>query len=144
MPKTGRTTDPGTARLRFTARTWSLTVIAFVFAAALLALWNRIATGRFDPRLIAGTPPVEFLPPLFALASAAALLAAWRWEGAGGLAATALQLAALPLLLARWPLEQGFPRYLPAPYGVWLWMTVPGALFLIFAWRSRRTGLHGG
>ncbi|WP_287369728.1 hypothetical protein [Oceanithermus sp.] len=144
MPKTGRAADPGTVRLRRTARIWALTVVAFVFAAALLALGNRIATGRFDPRLVAGTPAVEFLPPLLALASAAALLAAWRWERVGGLAATALQLATLPLLLVRWPPWQGFPRYLLAPYGVWLWMTVPGVLFLVCAWRSRRSGSGGG
>ncbi|HGY09724.1 MAG TPA: hypothetical protein ENK37_06710 [Oceanithermus profundus] len=144
MPKAGRVADPGTLRLRRVARVWSLTVALVVFAAALLALWNRIATGRFDPRLVAGTPFVEFLPPLFALASAAALLAAWRWEWLGGLAATALQLATLPLLLARWPPWQRFPRYLLAPYGVWLWLTVPGVLFLICAWRSRRSGSGGG
>ena len=118
MPKTGRAADPGTVRLRRTARIWALTVVA-------------------------GTPAVEFLPPLLALASAAALLAAWRWERVGGLAATALQLATLPLLLVRWPPWQGFPRYLLAPYGVWLWMTVPGVLFLVCAWRSRR-GSGGG
>ncbi|GEM90329.1 DUF7670 domain-containing protein [Oceanithermus desulfurans] len=139
MPETDRAADPGTERLRRTARAWALTVIVFVFAAAMLALWNRIAIGRFDPRLVAGTPAVEFLPPLLTLASAAALLAAWRREWVGGLAATALQLATLPLLLVRWPPWQGFPRHLLAPYGVWLWITVPGVLFLVCAWRSRRS-----
>ncbi len=66
------------------------------------------------------------------------LATAWRWEGVGGAVAVVFALATLPVLLVHWPIGEGFPRYLVAPYGVWAAVAIPGVLFLTCWWRSRR------
>jgi hypothetical protein len=48
------------------------------------------------------------------------------------------RLAELPVLLIHWPIAYGFPRYLVAPYGTWLVVAIPGVLFLMCWWRSKR------
>jgi hypothetical protein len=69
---------------------------------------------------------------------------AWRWEGLGGAITTVCMLVTLPVLLIHWPISEGFPRYLVAPYGVWMMVTIPGVLFLACWWRSRGRGATGG
>jgi hypothetical protein len=63
---------------------------------------------------------------------------AWRWEGWGGAIAVVFSLATLPVLLIHWPIAHDFPRYLLAPYGTWLMITIPGILFLI-CWQRSKT-----
>ncbi|MGI6379796.1 MAG: DUF7670 domain-containing protein [Anaerolineae bacterium] len=99
---------------------------------------NWVTTGTADPHAVKDYPPIENLPPLFIVLSALGLGIAWRWEGLGGAIAAAFALATLPVLLVHWPIGEGFPRYLVAPYGVWAVVAVPGVLYLICWWRSRR------
>jgi hypothetical protein len=66
--------------------------------------------------------------------SALGLAVAWRWEGLGGGLALLFQLINLPILLFHWPIAERFPRYLVAPYGLWLVIVLPGLLFLV-CWR---------
>ena len=70
---------------------------------------------------------------------------AWRWEGLGGAITVVCQLVTLPVLLIHWPITDDFPRYLVAPYGTWVIVAIPGILFLICWWRSRKRRLsHTG
>ena len=99
--------------------------------------WSWVTTGTADPNAVEDYPPIENLPPLFAILSVVGLGLAWRWEGVGGAIAVVFNLAGLPVLLIHWPLAHDFPRYLMAPYGVWMMIAIPGVLFLISWWRSR-------
>ncbi|MEA3407799.1 MAG: hypothetical protein U9R48_06945, partial [Chloroflexota bacterium] len=99
--------------------------------------WNWVTTGVADPYAVEGYPPIENWPPRLVFLSVLGLALAWRWEGWGGAMAILSQLVNLPLLLIHWPIAQGFPRYLVAPYGVWMAIVVPAALFLVCWWRSR-------
>ena len=131
--------DPGdrtTKRIRWIARIWAtvLIVIALLILIGNVASW---LTGEADPNAVEDYPPIENLPPLFALLSILGLGIAWRWEGLGGAIAILFSLAALPVILIHWPIAQAFPRYLFAPYGTWVMIAIPGALFLICWWRSR-------
>ena len=83
-------------------------------------------------------PPIENLPPLFGLLSVLGLGIAWRWEGLGGAITVVFNLAALPVLLIHWPITRDFPRYLVAPYGTWMIVVIPGILFLMCWWRSKK------
>ena len=115
---------------------------ALLFGIALLMLigytWNWVTTGKADPHAVEDYPPIENLPPLFMLFSALGLGIAWRWEGLGGAITVVSQLATLPLLLIHWPITDDFPRYLVAPYGIWMIIAIPGILFLMCWWRSKK------
>jgi len=68
---------------------------------------------------------------------------AWNWvttgkEGLGGAITVVFNLAALPVLLIHWPITHDFPRYLVAPYGTWMIIAIPGILFLMCWWRSKK------
>jgi hypothetical protein len=113
-------------------------IVAIVSLVVIGYAWNWVTTGTPDPYWVADYDPIENLPPLFATLSALGLALAWRWEGLGGAVAVVFSLAVLPLLLIHWPIARDFPRYLVAPYGTWLVVTVPGVLFMVYWWRSQR------
>lgn len=112
-----------------------------MLAVTLLILagyaWNWVTTGEADPHAAEDYPPIENLPPLLTALAALGLGIAWRWEGLGGAITILSQLVTLPVLLIHWPIREGFPRYLVAPYGTWMIVTIPGILFLVCWWRSR-------
>jgi hypothetical protein len=124
--------------IRWIARIWG----GLVFLVALLVFvgyassW--VMTGQADPHAAEDYPPIENLPPFLMLLGAVGSAIAWRWEGLGGAITLVSQLAALPVLLLHWPIADDFPRYLVAPYGIALIVAIPGILFLVSWWRSRR------
>ncbi|MGC9357945.1 MAG: DUF7670 domain-containing protein [Anaerolineae bacterium] len=130
--------DGVTKWMRWIARIWSVPIIVFAILMLLGYAWNLVTIGRADPHAVEDYPPIENLPPLFAFLSILGLAIAWRWEGIGGAIAVLFSLAALPVLLIHWPIAHDFPRYLVAPYGTWLLILIPGILFLLCWWRSKR------
>jgi len=129
--------------MRWIARIWGglvLVVALLVFAGYAS---NCVTTGRADPHAVEGYPPIENLPPLLMFVAALGLGIAWRWDGLGGAITVGSQLVSLPVLLIHWPITDGFPRYLVAPYGLWIIVAAPGVLFLACWWRSRAPGTSG-
>ncbi|MBS1249163.1 MAG: hypothetical protein MAG431_00736 [Chloroflexi bacterium] len=135
--KTNHQREKRTNVIRWIARIWG----AFVFIVAVFIIMayagNWMRTGVADPYAVEDYPPIENLPPIFMFLSALGLGIAWRWEGWGGGVALLFQLATLPVLLIHWPLWEDFPRFLIAPYGVWLIVIIPSILFLVCWQRSR-------
>ena len=127
-----------TKRIRWIARVWGTLLIAFTLLMLIGYAWNWVTTGKADPYAVEDYPPIENLPPLFAFLSVLGLGIAWRWEGLGAAINLVFNLAALPVLLIHWPITDDFPRYLIAPYGVWVIIAIPGILFLI-CWRRSKT-----
>ena len=123
--------------IRWIARIWGGLVL--VIALLILAgyAWSWVTTGEADPHAAEDYPPIENLPPLLTVVAALGLGIAWRWEGLGGAITVVSQLVTLPVLLIHWPITDGFPRYLVAPYGTWMLVVMPGILFLACWWRSR-------
>lgn len=130
--------DRTTQRIRWAARIWGgvLVVIALFILIGYAGDW--LTAGEGDPYAVEDYPFIENLPPLFSLLSALGLGLAWRWEKAGGAIAVFFQLSTLPILLIHWPIAENFPRYLVAPYGTWLLVTIPGVLFLVSWWRTKK------
>lgn len=124
--------------IRWTARIWGTLIVAFTLLMLIGYAWNWVTTGKADPHAVEDYPPIENLPPLFGLLSVLGLGVAWRWEGLGGAITVVFNLAALPVLLIHWPIAHDFPRYLVAPYGTWMIIAIPGILFLMCWWRSRK------
>lgn len=145
MPKDNGFGDRVTKRIRWIARVWGTLLIAFALLMLTGYAWNWVTSGEADPYAVEDYPPIENVPPLFALMSVIGLGIAWRWEGLGGAIAVFFSLATLPILLIHWPIAQDFPRYLVAPYGTWMMIVIPGVLFLICWWRTNKSqvSLHG-
>jgi hypothetical protein len=137
MPNVNQGVDRVTKSIRWIARIWGAALIAVTLFILIGYAWNWVTTGQADPYAVADYAFIENLPPLFTLLSAIGLGIAWRWEGLGGAIAVAFQLAELPVLLIHWPVTHDFPRYLVAPYGTWLFIVIPGFLFLVCWWRSQ-------
>jgi hypothetical protein len=137
MASTAKSEEGVTTWMRWIARGWG----AVVLLVALLIFggyaWNWVTDGEADPHAAEDYPPIENLPPLLTFVAALGLGIAWRWEGLGGAITVVSQLVTLPLLLLHWPISEGFPRYLVAPYGTWILVTIPGLLFLV-CWRRSK------
>jgi hypothetical protein len=138
MSNVDDTGDRATKRIRWIARIWGTLILVIILMILIGYAWNWVTGGTSDPHAAEDVPPIENLPPLFALLSALGLGIAWRWEGLGGAIAVVFNLAGLPVLLMHWPIAEGFPFYLVAPYGVWMMIAIPGVLFLMCWWRSKR------
>lgn len=123
--------------VRWTARIWG-TLIVIIVAFILIGSISSRISGETDPYAVGETAPIENIPPLFIALSAVGLALAWRWEGIGGAIAVFFQLAALPVLLIYWPIKEDFLRYLAAPYGVSLMTAIPGILYLIYWWKTKK------
>jgi hypothetical protein len=141
MPDANDARDRVTKRIRWIARVWGTLIVAFTLLVLIGYASNWVTTGRADPYAVDDYPPIENLPPLLGLLSVVGLGVAWRWEGVGGAIAVAFNLAGLPVLLVHWPIARGFPRYLVAPYGTWMAIAIPGMLYLICWWRSKKKGV---
>jgi hypothetical protein len=137
MPNVNDVADRATKRLRWIARIWGTLLIAVTLLILIGYAWSWVTTGTADPYAAEDYPAIENLPPLLTVLSVLGLGLAWRWEGLGGAIAVVCSLAVLPVLLVHWPIADGFPRFLIAPYGTWLVVTMPGVLFLLCWWRSR-------
>jgi hypothetical protein len=138
MTNISDTGDRATKWIRRIARIWGTLIIAIALFVFIGYASNWVKTGIADPYAAEDYSPIENLPPLFMLLSALGLGIAWRWEGFGGAITVIFQLATLPLLLMNWPISQDFPRYLIAPYGISVMVAIPGILFLVYWWRSRK------
>jgi hypothetical protein len=123
--------------VRWIARIWGGLVLAFALLIFAGYAWSWLTTGQADPHAVEDYPAIENLPPLLMFLAALGLGIAWRWEGVGGAITLVSQLVTLPVLLIHWPITEGFPRYLVAPYGTWMIVAIPGVLFLVCWWRSR-------
>ena len=124
-----------TNRIRWIARIWGMLIILIVL---MVLIGNVLGPEGGDPYAREDYPFIENLPPLFIALSAVGLAIAWRWEGLGGALAVFFQLAALPFMLITHPITEDFPRFLIAPYGIAVFVAIPGVLFLICWRRSRR------
>jgi hypothetical protein len=133
--------DRTTKRIRWIARIWGTLLVAFTLLMLIGYAWSWVTTGEADPYAAEDYPPIENLPPLFGFLSVLGLGIAWRWEGLGAAINIVFNLAALPVLLIHWPITHDFPRYLVAPYGVWIIIAIPGVLFLICWRRSKKRGI---
>lgn len=133
--------DRKTQWVRRIARVWGALVITVIVLILMGYVSNWIKTGTMDPHAVEDYPPIENLPPLFIFLSAVGLGIAWRWEGVGGALAVVFQLVNLPVLLMYWPITERFPNYLIAPYGISVMVAIPGLLFMICWWRSRRNDI---
>jgi hypothetical protein len=138
MPDVNGVGDRATKWIRWIARIWGSLIVAIALFFLIGYAWSWVTGGTVDPHAVEDYPPIENLPPLFALLSALGLGLAWRWEGLGGAITVVFSLASLPVLLIHWPIAHDFPRYLVAPYGVWMMIAIPGILFLVCWWRSKR------
>ena len=137
MPNVNDVGDRATKWIRWIARIWGTLIVAFTLLMLIGYAWNWVTTGKADPHAVEDYPPIENLPPLFGLLSVLGLGIAWRWEGLGGAITVVFNVAVLPVLLIHWPITRDFPRYLVAPYGTWMIITIPGILFLMCWWRSK-------
>jgi hypothetical protein len=131
------TGDCVTKWIRRIARIWSSPIIVYSLIMIAGYAWNWVTIGKADPYTVEGYPLVEALPPILMFLSVLGLGIAWRWGGLGGAITLVFQLAALLLLLIQRPITHDFYRS-AIPYLMSMVITIPGILFLVYWWRSRR------
>ncbi len=131
------TGDRVTKWIRWIARIWSSPIIVYSLMMFIGYAWNWVTTGTADPHAVEGYPLVEALPPILMFLSVLGLGIAWRWERLGGAISLIFLLATLLLLLIQRPITQDFSRS-AIPYLMLLVIAIPGILFLVCWWRSRR------
>ncbi|MCD6291760.1 MAG: hypothetical protein J7M34_14790 [Anaerolineae bacterium] len=129
--------DRITTRMRWTARAWSIPIIAYVLLMLIGYAWDWVTLGTPDPYAVKGYPPIEALPPILMFLSVLGLGVAWRWELAGGMVTVAFLLATILLLIIRTPITRNFP-YSAIPYVLSAIIAIPGVLFLICGWRAKK------
>ena len=138
MTKASDTSDRATKWIRWIARIWSSPIIVFSLIMFIGYAWNWVTTGVADPYVVEGTSFVEALPPILMFLGVLGLGIAWRWERFGGTITLVFLLATLLVLLIQGPSTQEFSRS-AIPYLMSLVVAIPGILFLVCWWRSRRT-----
>ena len=124
--------DRATKWIRRIARVWSVVVIVLALFTLAGYAWNWMTIGKADPYATENYPSIENLIPITLGLSVLGLAIAWRWEGLGGVITIVSHLATLAV--HHWLLS---PR--PYPYPVTIAIAVPGILFLICWWRSRKS-----
>jgi hypothetical protein len=129
--------DRVTKRIRLIARIWSAPIIVYALMMLTGYAWNWATIGKADPYAVEGYPLVEALPPILMFLSVLGLAIAWRWEKLGGAIALVFQLTTLLVLLIQRPITQDFSRS-AIPYLMLVVIAIPGILFLVFWWRTRR------
>jgi hypothetical protein len=131
------TIDRVTIWIRRIARIWSSPIIISSLIMLTGYAWNWVTNGKADPYAVEGYPLVEALPPILMFLSVLGLGIAWRWEGLGGAIALVFQISALLFLLIQRPITENFYRS-AIPYLMLMVVAIPGVLFLVYWWRSRR------
>ena len=131
------TGDRATKRMRRIARIWSVPIIAYSLMMLTGYAWNWVTIGTADPYAVEGYPPGEALAPILMFLSVLGLGIAWRWERLGGAITLGFELAVLLLLLMQRPITADFSRS-AIPYLLSMVIAIPGVLFWVCGWRSRR------
>ncbi|MEA3337954.1 MAG: hypothetical protein U9R25_18855 [Chloroflexota bacterium] len=137
MTNVSDTGDRVTKWIRRIARIWSSPIIVYSLLMFTGYAWNWVTIGKADPYSVEGYPLVEALPPILMFLSILGLGIAWRWEGLGGAITLVFLLATFLLLLIQRPTTHDFHRY-AIPYFLVVVIAIPGILFLVCWWRSRR------
>ena len=139
MTKDRDTNDRATKWIRRTARIWGFAIMGFALLIPLGYAWHWVTTGVPIPPVGEFNPPIEDLLPIFVFLSALGLGIAWRWERLGGTMTIVFQMAAHSLALIH-PSTHDFPLS-AVPYLLSIIITIPGVLFLVCWWRSRKRAI---
>jgi hypothetical protein len=131
------TSDRVTIWIRRIARIWSSPIIVYSLIMLTGYAWNWVTIGKADPYTVEGYPLVEALPPILMFLSVLGLGIAWRWERLGGAITLVFLFVVLLLLLIQRPITHDFYRS-AIPYLMSMVIAIPGILFLVCWWRSRR------
>ncbi len=137
MTNVSDTGDRATKWIRWIARIWSFPIIVYSLIMFTGYTWNWLTTGTADPYAVEDYPLIEALPPILMFLSVLGLGIAWRWERLGGAISLLFLLATLVSLLSQGPTAQDFYR-LAIPFLMSLVIAIPGILFLVYGWRSRK------
>jgi hypothetical protein len=123
--------------IRWIARIWSFPIIVYSLIMLAGYAWNWVTIGTADPYAVEGYPLIEALPPILMFLSVLGLGIAWRYERLGGTITLVFLFAVLLLLLIQTPINHDFYRS-AIPYLMSTVIAIPGILFLVCWWRSRR------
>ena len=137
MKKVNDTGDRTAKWMRWIARIWSAPIIVYSLMMLAGYAWNWVIIGKADPYSVEGYPFVEAIPPILMFVSVLGLGIAWRWERLGGAITLIFQFAAFLLLLIQRPITHDSYRY-AIPYLMSIVISIPGILFMVCWWRSRR------
>ena len=137
MTNASNTADRATKRIRWIARIWSFPIIVYSLIMLTGYAWNWVTIGTADPYAVEGYPLIEALPPILMFLSVLGLGIAWRYERLGGAITLFFLFAVFLLLLIQRPINHDFYRT-AVPFLMSMVIAIPGILFLVCWWRSKR------
>jgi len=137
MTKDNENRNQMTKWTRRIARILSFPIIVYALLMFVGYAWSWVTTGVADPYTVEGYPPIEALPPILMFLGVLGLGIAWRWERLGGAINLFFQITVILLLLITGPITHDFSRS-AIPYFMSMVTAIPGILFLVCWWRSRK------
>ena len=139
MANTKYTSDRATKWTRWVARMWGAFIVVYVLLMFIGYGWNWVTTGVADPHVVEDVPLVTYVGLALMVLGALALGIAWRWERLGGTITVASQLGFFTLHLIEGPVRLD-PHFV-VPCLMSIIVAIPGILFLVCWWRSRKRAI---
>ena len=137
MKNDSETGDRATKWIRLIARIWSSPIIVYALIMLIGYAWNLATIGEADPYAQEDSSFIEAIPPILMFVSILGLGIAWRWERLGATINLVFLFAVFLALLIQRPITEDFHRS-AIPYFLSMLIAVPGILFLVCWWRSKK------
>jgi len=131
--------DRATKWIRWVARIWGALIVVYVLIMLIGYGWNWVTTGVADPYAVEDIPLITYVGLAIMVLGALALGIAWRWERLGGTITVASQLVFFTLHLIEGPVRLD-PHFV-VPCLISIIVAIPGILFLVCWWRSRKRAI---
>jgi len=125
--------------IRWVARIWGSLIVVYTLIMLIGYGWNWVTTGVADPHVVEDVSTITYVGLALMVLGALALGIAWRWEKLGGTITVASQFVFFTLHLIEGPVRLD-PHFV-VPCLMSIIVAIPGILFLVCWWRSRKRAI---
>ena len=124
---------------RWVARIWGSLIVVYTLIMLIGYGWNWVTTGVADPHVVEDVSTITYVGLALMVLGTLALGIAWRWEKLGGTITVASQFVFFTLHLIEGPVRLD-PHFV-VPCLMSIIVAIPGILFLVCWWRSRKRAI---
>ena len=124
---------------RWVARIWGSLIVVYTLIMLIGYGWNWVTTGVADPHVVEDVSTITYVGLALMVLGALALGIAWRWEKLGGTITVASQFVFFTLHLIEGQVR--LDHHFVVPCLMSIIVAIPGILFLVCWWRSRKRAI---